>query len=156
MTALDPNQSSFDVKTMEDRIASGIWQQQTAGALFALFATLALALASIGLYGLLSYLVSQRWREIGVRIALGASPGEVQRMVIGRGILLAVIGTGVGLALAGVAVRALAPVLYKVAPFDPSTFAVVPMVLLVLTGLSCYFPARRATRVDPLIALRRE
>ncbi len=156
VTALDPNQSSFDVKTMEDRIASGIWQQQTAGALFALFATLALALASIGLYGLLSYLVSQRWREIGVRIALGASPGEVQRMVIGRGILLAVIGTGVGLALAGVAVRALAPVLYEVAPFDPSTFAIVPMVLLVLTGLSCYFPARRATRVDPLIALRRE
>jgi putative ABC transport system permease protein len=156
VTALDPNQSSFDVKTMEDRIASGIWQQQTAGALFALFATLALALASIGLYGLLSYLVSQRWREIGVRIALGASPGEVQRMVIGRGILLAVIGTGIGLALAGVAVHALAPVLYEVAPFDPSTFAIVPLVLLVLTGLSCYFPARRATRVDPLIALRRE
>jgi putative ABC transport system permease protein len=156
VTALDPNQSSFDVKTMEDRIASGIWQQQTAGALFALFATLALALASIGLYGLLSYLVSQRWREIGVRIALGASPGEVQRMVIGRGILLAVIGTGIGLALAGVAVHALAPVLYEVAPFDPSTFAIVPLVLLVLTGLSCYFPARRATRLDPLIALRRE
>jgi putative ABC transport system permease protein len=154
VTGLDPNQSFFDVRTMEERIRAGIWQQQTAGALFALFAALALALASIGLYGVLSYLVSQQRREIGVRIAMGASPGEVQRMVIGRGTKLATFGIVLGLILAFASARWLAPVLFEVPALDVRSFVGVPVVLLGVTLFACYIPARRATRVDPLVALR--
>jgi putative ABC transport system permease protein len=154
VTETDGNQSFFDVRRMDERIRSGIWQQQTAGALFTLFAALALALASIGLYGVLSYLVTQQWREIGVRIALGASPGEVQRMVIGRGATLAAVGIVLGLALAGAAARALAPILFEVPGLDIWSFLGVPLALFVVALVACYLPARRATRVDPLVALR--
>jgi putative ABC transport system permease protein len=156
VTETDPNQSFFDVRTMEDRIASGIWQQQTAGTLFALFAFLALALASIGLYGVLSYLVTQQWREIGVRIALGAAPGQVQRMVVGRGVTLAAAGISLGLVLALPAVQALAPVLFEVRALDFWSFVAVPLALGVVALVACYIPARRATRIDPLVALRAE
>jgi putative ABC transport system permease protein len=151
---LDPNQSYFDVRTMEERIRAGIWQQQTAGALFALFAALALALAAIGLYGVLSYVVAQQRREIGVRIALGASPGKVKRMVIGRGALLAAAGIGLGLVCAAAGTRSLGTVLFEVSAFDVWTFLGVPAALFLVAVIACYIPARRATRVDPLVALR--
>ena len=150
----DPNQSFFDVKTMDERIASGIWQQQIASALFSLFGALTLALAAIGLYGVLSYLVTQQRREIGVRMALGASPREMRRMVLGRGARLTGAGLVIGLALAWAASRALAPVLFEIPAVDPLTFAAVPIGLFLIALLACYLPARRATRVDPLVALR--
>jgi putative ABC transport system permease protein len=156
VTQVDPNQSFFDVQVMRDRIAAGIWQQRASGALFGGFGMLALVLASIGLYGLLSYVVTQQRREIGVRIALGADPGTVVRMVVARGLRLTGAGIVLGTAAAVVAVRAMRTALYDVRATDPWTFAGVPLVLLLIALLACYYPARRAARVDPLIALRAE
>jgi putative ABC transport system permease protein len=153
---LDPNQSFFDVKTMERRIGATIWQQQVSGALFALFAALALVLAVIGLYGLLSYLVTQQWRQIGVRLALGASPAQVRMRIVGRGVRLAGAGLAIGLAVSWASARLLQPVLFDVPPIDPPTFVAVPAALLVVAYLACLLPAQRATRIDPLTALRAE
>ena len=124
--------------------------------LFGGFAALALVLAAVGLYGVLTYVVSRQTRDIGVRIALGASSGDVMRMVLGRGLRLAAggiaIGAVVGLALA----RMIAGVLYGVSPTDPITFSLLPLLLLAITAAACYVPARSAMRVDPIIALRSE
>jgi len=124
--------------------------------LFGGFAALALVLAAVGLYGVLTYVVSQQTRDIGVRIALGASSGDVMRMVLGRGLRLAAggiaIGAVVGLALA----RMIAGVLYGVSPTDPIAFSVLPLLLLAITAAACYVPAGSAMRVDPIIALRSE
>jgi putative ABC transport system permease protein len=124
--------------------------------LFGGFAALALVLAAVGLYGVLTYVVSQQTPDIGVRIALGASSGEVMRMVLGRGLRLAAggiaIGAVVGLALA----RMIAGVLYGVSPTDPITFSLLPLLLLAITAAACSVPAGSAMRVDPIIALRSE
>jgi putative ABC transport system permease protein len=152
----DPNQSYFDVQTMPDRIAGGIWQRRTAGALFLAFAAIAALLSSIGLYSVLSYMVSQQRREVGVRIALGAQPPDVLRLVIGRGLRLTLIGLLAGLACAAPLAGSVAGLLYGVSPFDPLTFIGVPALLAVIATLACYLPARRATKIDPIVALRAE
>ncbi len=152
----DPNQSYFDVRTMEDRIRAGMWQQQVAGVLFGGFAVLALVLAAIGLYGVLSYLVTQQWREIGVRIALGAEPRDVVRLVVGRGLALTGVGLALGLAGAAAGARALGPMLYETRADDVRTFVFVPLLLAVVAVAACAIPAHRATRVDPVVALRTE
>jgi putative ABC transport system permease protein len=152
----DPNQSFLDVQTFSTRIASRIWQRRLAGALFASFAALAILLAAIGLYGVLSYGVSQQTRDIGVRLALGATEGSVLREVLGRGLRLALSGVVVGIMLAVAQARAIGSLLFGVTPLDAATLAVAPCLLLGISILACYVPARRATRVDPLVALRSE
>jgi predicted permease len=154
--AVDPNQSFLDVLTYDERIAHRMWQRRLAGALFAGFAGLALLLAAIGLYGVLSHVVSQQRREIGVRVALGAEPGSVRWLVVGRGLRLTAAGVALGLSAAWAGAGALERVLFDVPPRDPWTFAGVPLVLLSVAALACYLPARRATRIDPLEALRAE
>lgn len=154
VTAYDPDQSYFDVQVMSARVASGIWQQRIAGALFAAFGGLAFLLAVLGLYGVLSYLVTQQRREIGVRMALGAEPSRVWRMVVGRGLTLSAFGVAFGLVAAFAGTRAAESLLFGVSAVDPLSFVGVPIATLATAAVACALPARRATRVDPLIALR--
>jgi putative ABC transport system permease protein len=115
-----------------------------------------LVLASLGLYGALSYSVAQRTQEIGVRMALGARTGDVLRLVVGDGIKLTAIGLALGMAGAFAAARVLKSMIYGVSPTDPLTFIVIPLLLIFVALLACWIPARRATKVDPLVALRCE
>ena len=124
--------------------------------LFACFAGLALLLAGIGLYGLVSHTVSQRRAEMGIRIALGARAWDVSRMVLWQGLRPAIAGVALGLAGAVFAVRILTSQLFGVSPADPATFTVVPVVLLAIAALACFVPAWRASRIDPMVALRQE
>ncbi len=120
------------------------------------FAGLALLLASIGLYGVLSYAVTQRSRELGLRIALGASAGSVMRMVVGRGLSLTAVGLAIGLGLSLAATRTLQSLLYGVSAVDPWTFGAVVALLGGIALAACYLPARRAARLDPIVVLRAE
>jgi ABC-type antimicrobial peptide transport system permease subunit len=124
--------------------------------LLGVFATLALVLSSIGIYGVLSYLVGQRTHEIGIRIALGAQQRNVLMLILGEGTKTALIGVAIGLAAALGLTRLMASVLYGVSATDPLTFAAVAIVLTFVALVACYIPARRAMRVDPIIALRYE
>ena len=120
------------------------------------FAVLALVLAVIGVYGVMSYVVAQRTREIGIRMALGAARGEVVRLVLGRGLRIVAAGTGLGLVAAYAGARAIERQLFGVPAADLTTFVSVPLVLLVVAAVACWVPARRAARVDPAIALSAE
>ena len=152
----DPNQSFLDVQTYDTRVANRIWQQRLAGALFGSFAVLAIALAAVGLYGVLSYIVGQQTREMGVRLALGATMGGVLAHVMRRGLTLAAIGVACGLVAALSLTRVMASILYEISPADPVTFLSGSFVLLAIAAFACYAPARRASRVDPIVALRSE
>jgi len=124
--------------------------------LLGVFAILALLLGTVGIYGVISYSVSRRTHEIGVRMALGAQRRDVLRLVVGQGVSLSVIGIGLGLGAAVALTRFLSSFLYQIESTDPATFLIVSVLMAVVSLLACYFPARRATRVDPMIALRRE
>ncbi len=124
--------------------------------LMVFFGALAMFLGTIGIYGVMAHLVSQRIHEIGIRMALGASSVQVMRMVIGSGLQLAVVGIAVGILVALGATRSLTTLLYQVAPNDPLTFVAVPILFVAIAIAACYLPARRATRVDPIVALRYE
>jgi ABC-type antimicrobial peptide transport system permease subunit len=125
-------------------------------ALLALFGTLSLALASVGIYGVVSYAVAQRTREVGIRMALGAGRGEVLRRLVSEGLLLTLAGLGVGLVAALALARLMTSMLYGVTPSDPATFLTVSVLLAGVAFLASYIPARRATKVDPMVALRCE
>lgn len=154
--AIDPNQSFLDVQAYDTRVANRIWQRRLAGALFAAFAVLAVLLAAIGLYGVVSYLVEQQTREMGVRLALGSTAGEVVGLVLRRGVTLALAGAAIGLVLAAVLGRLMSGVLFRVSGTDGATFVAAPVLLVLVAALASYWPARRASRVDPAVVLRGE
>jgi len=124
--------------------------------LIGIFGAIALTLASVGLYGVMAYSVTQRSHELGIRIAVGASQRDILRLVLGQGVRLTLMGAGVGLLVSLLVTRALASLLFGVSATDPVTFIAVPIVLAAVALLACYLPARRAMSVDPMIALRHE
>jgi predicted permease len=154
--ALDPKLPVYDVKPLEQYRRDYFFIKRFQAALIVGFGLLALALASLGLYGALSYNVARRTQEIGVRMALGARTGDVLRLVVGQGIRLIAIGLALGLAGAFAAARVLKSLLYGVSATDPLTFIVIPSLLTLVALLACWIPARRATKVDPMITLRCE
>jgi ABC-type antimicrobial peptide transport system permease subunit len=154
--ALDPNLAVADMVTLEQRMAFALFTARVTGTLLGAFGLLALVLAMVGLYGVIAYSVSQRTREIGVRMALGAEPRDVLKLVVGQGATLALIGVGVGLAAAFALTRFLSSLLYGVTATDPLTFTGVSVLFLAVAIFASYLPARRAAKVDPMVALRYE
>jgi len=144
------------VKTMEDYLATSVATPRFQTVLLSLFAAVGLALTAIGLYGVMAYGVAQRTREFGIRLALGARPGEVLGLVLRGGLTLVAAGLIVGVVAGALASRVLASTLYGVDPLDPSTFAGVAAMLVTVGVVASYVPARRATLVDPIAALRSE
>ena len=154
--SLDPNLAITNVQTISEIMDQGLWAPRMGAALLTLFGGLALVLAALGVYGVLSYSVNQQTREIGIRMAMGAKRSHVLRLVVGQGLRLAGAGVVLGVLVALAGMRQLSGLLFGVSAYDPVTFGAVA-VLLVLVALSaCYIPARRATAVDPLVALRHE
>jgi putative ABC transport system permease protein len=154
--AIDPNEPVRRVVTMDERLSNSVAQRRFQMLLLTVFAALALAIATVGIYGVISYAVSQRTREIGVRMALGAQASDVLRMVIWRGMRLALVGLTLGLAAALALTRVLKNLLFEVSATDPATFALIALLLVGVALIASYIPARRATKVDPLQALRNE
>ena len=154
--AVDPELPIYAVRSLESAIAASVAERRFVMRLLGLFALAALLLAGIGVYGVIAYSVVQRTREIGIRMALGARPADVRRMLLVEGVRLAVLGVALGIAGALLLTRAMSALLYGVGPRDPLTFASVPAVLGIVALAACFFPARRASRVDPMTALRSE
>ncbi|HXJ14782.1 MAG TPA: FtsX-like permease family protein, partial [Candidatus Limnocylindrales bacterium] len=151
--AVDLNLPVFNVRTMNEVIDGSLATRRLSAELVGVFAVVALLLASVGIYGLLAYMVGQRTHEIGVRMALGAMQSTIGRMIVGRGVGLAGIGVGVGLIMSGVMAPMISSVLYGVRPLDPEVFMAVPLILMAVVLLASYIPARRAARVNPIVAL---
>ena len=154
--ALDKDQSMADVRTLGSVVSESLTVPRVNTLLVVVFASLALLLAAIGIYGLLSYTVAQRTRDIGVRMALGASRDDVLWLVVGHGVLLVGAGIGIGLGASFALTRLISSLLFGVRPTDPATFVSVSLLLGAVSALACYLPARRATKVDPMVALRYE
>ena len=154
--SVDKDQPVSDIMTMEQRVARSVASKRFVMFLLGAFSILALGLAAVGIYGVMAYLVTQRTQEIGVRMALGAQKRDVLKLVVGKGMVLAIIGTAIGLVASLALTRLMRSLLFEVTPTDWLTFVVVSVVLLTVALLACYIPARRATKVDPLIALRYE
>jgi putative ABC transport system permease protein len=147
---------SWNVASMRERVGDQLSTSRFAGSLMGLFAAVALLLALVGTYSVMSYLVSQRTQEIGIRMALGARPSQIFRSVVGQGFLMGAVGVGVGVAAALVLARFVASLLFGVSASNPVVIGSVALLMLAASLLACYLPARRATRVDPMVALRYE
>src|SRR5205807_4634197 len=154
--ALDSNLPVADVKTLRDQLDLSLFPSRVAAWTLGGFGLLALLLAAIGIYGVVSYSVAQRTREIGVRMALGAKEKDVLRLVLGQGLFVIAVGLVLGLLLAVASTRVIVGFLYGVGAADPLTFAGVPLVLGFVAVVASYIPARRSTKIDPLVALRYE
>lgn len=154
--SLDEDLPVYNVATMDQLVASTLGQRRFTLFLVGLFAALACLLGAVGIYGVISYVVGQRAHEFGIRVAVGAQPGDIFRLVIGGGMKLAVAGIVIGLATALSLTHFISSLLFAVSPTDPSTFAAMSLLLLGVATVASYIPARRATRVDPLVALRYE
>jgi predicted permease len=152
--AVDPDLPVFNVKSMNEVLEVSLAPRRFSAELVAVFAALALLLASVGIYGLLAYMVGQRSHEIGVRMALGAQRGSILKLILSQGIWLAGIGVLAGLIVAAATAPMIATLLYGVHPIDPMVFLSVPLILLAVSVLASYIPAYRAAKVDPIIALR--
>jgi predicted permease len=153
---LDPDLPMYYVRTMEQRVDESLARRRFSTLLLGIFASVALALATIGIYGVMAYLVNQGTRELGIRIALGASPRNILSLVVRQGMALALAGVTIGLAAAFLLTRLIRSLLFGVDAFDPFTFAGISLLLAIVTLLACYIPAQRAARIDPLISLRCE
>jgi predicted permease len=153
---VDSSAVLYEVKPMQEIVAGSVATQRLAMILLSVFSALALALSSIGIYGVISYLTGQRTQEIGVRIALGASGRDVLRMILGQGVRITLVGVGVGIVAALGLTRLMTKMIYGVGAMDPITFGGVAILLTGVALLACYIPARRAMRVDPIVALRYE
>jgi putative ABC transport system permease protein len=156
IASIDKDLPVFRVSTMDNLVAESLTQRRFAMLLLGLFAFVALALAVVGIYGVMSYMVAQRTNEIGIRMALGAQFGDVLKMVVGQGMLPVLIGVCLGVGGAFAATRLMASLLYGVTATDPLTFVGVPLILAAVALLACLIPARRATKVNPMTALRYE
>jgi len=154
INALDPDLALAGMKPLEQLVYESVAEPRYRTTLLALFAAVALLLAAIGLYGVLAYAVTQRTREIGIRMALGAQAGDVLRLVIGHGIKLALVGVLIGLGAALGLTRLMKTLLFDLSSADPLTFGVIPVLLTLVALAACWIPARRATKVDPMTALR--
>jgi putative ABC transport system permease protein len=154
--AADPTVPVADVRTLDRIVEDSMAARRSPALLLAGFALLAVTLAGLGTYGVMSYAVSGRTHEMGVRMALGARPGDLARLVVGEGLVLALAGAAIGLGGAAAAGRALSSLLFEVRPADPLTFTVAAAVLVAAAAAACTRPALRAARVDPAVALREE
>ena len=156
ITALNKDQAVFNLRTMEHVLAQSVAPRRFSMMLLTVFAVVALALASLGIYGLVSYAVAQSAREIGVRMALGAQASDVLKLVIAQGMMLALVGVALGLVASVALTRTMNNLLFGVSATDPATFAAIALLLTLVALLACYVLARRATKVDPMVALRQE
>lgn len=154
--SIDREQSVSDVTTLSALVAASVAQSRFSALLLGMFAMIALILASVGIYGVISYSIAQRTQEIGIRMALGASTGDILRMIIRQGMTFTIIGIGIGLISALALTQLMASLLYGITATDPVTFAAITLLLALVAFLACYIPAKRATRVDPMSALRYE
>jgi putative ABC transport system permease protein len=153
---IDANQPLVKIRTMEENVATSVAQPRFRTVLLAILAGLALLIAAVGIYGVMAFSVSQRTREIGTRMALGSTPAQVFQLVIRDGLRLTVVGVVLGLAGAAAVARYLSSMLFEVSFVDPLTIVAMSVLLMVVALIACYIPARRATRVDPTVALRYE
>ena len=153
---LDPNMPLSSVKTMIEKMSAPLMPARVAASVLGAFGILALILAAIGIYGVMSYAVSTRTQEIGIRVALGAKAADVMRLTIGQGMILVVVGATLGLAIALALTRLTRNMLFGLSAVDPITYLGVAALLMVVALFACYIPARRATKIDPTVALRYE
>jgi putative ABC transport system permease protein len=156
LLALDSTLPTYDVRTLSEHLNVPLFPYRMAAVVLGSFGVLAVALAAIGIYGVMSYVVASRTREVGVRVALGAARSDVLLLIMKQGMSLALIGLAAGLLVGFGAARLMVKVLFGVNPTDPITFVGVSVLLGLVAALACYLPARRATKVDPLVALRYE
>ena len=152
----NPDVTVIDVLTLPEYFARSRFDTRLFGSLFLIFAAIGLILAAVGIYAVMAYSVSQRTQEIGIRMALGAGQHRILKLVLGQGMILAVIGVGIGVAGSYAITRVMARLLIGVTPTDPVTFVAVALFLTLIAVFACYVPARRAARVDPMLALRAE
>jgi putative ABC transport system permease protein len=156
MARVEPDRPVTEIRTMNEILEKSLGAYRFPTMLLLAFSFLALTLAAVGISGVVSFSVSQRTREIGVRMALGAGKGDVLRLMLGRNMGAALLGVGIGLAGSFALTRFLTGLLFEVKPMDPFVLAAVAAILVVVALVACYLPARRATKVDPVIALRYE
>jgi ABC-type antimicrobial peptide transport system permease subunit len=154
--ALDASLPLYNVKTLEEQKSSSLYTSRMAATLLTVFGLLALGLAALGLYGVMAYAVNRRTRELGVRMALGAQTGDVLKLILKQGLKLALLGVGIGLLAAFALTRWMESLLFGVRPTDPLTFTVIAAGLTLVALVASWIPARRAAKVDPLVALRSE
>jgi putative ABC transport system permease protein len=154
--ALDRRVPVSGVKTMDEHKTYALWAPNMAASFSLAFGVVAMLLSAVGLYSVMAYVVSQRTREVGIRMALGANRADVLKMITRQGMRLAAVGVGIGLLLSLALAQVLSSLLIGVSGYDVPTFILVPVLLAVVALVACYLPARRATKVDPLVALRYE